>query len=231
MQKYYVETQLGESKFDNKDLSCLVLIAALVMFSAMLFFRESKNVNIKIIEPYYQERFAKVPSKKVRFSNAKYDTAISKILLDDHLRRLRYKFKDLNHSLTSFQSDLLKQQAMNDMILMLRKVKSGDLNGFDIGKMQQAVLEAGYGNVDKKLLEKALKDYQQKVAHEQTLRMKLEEEKRRTQAKMEKDSKDAAILAKDIAREIAEEEIEGFIENLSIIARVGHFVIQKVSEE
>jgi len=230
MQQYYVEPHLAESSFDKKDFYSAVLIIALVVVSSCLFVRKAKNNHVKIIEPYYLERFYKVPTKKERFANTKYDVANSKILLDDSLRRLKYKFSDLNKSLNDFQQDLLKQQAMNDLILMLRQVKHGDLEKFDVSKMQQAVLEAGYGNIDSKLLEKAIKDYKQKIEHQNALEVKIAEEKKRTKEKMEHDSKEAGVLAKDIAREIAEEEIEGFIQNLSIIARVGKFVIDKTQE-
>lgn len=231
MQKYYIETQLTDSVFSKKDSFSVIFIIILVLFSAFLLIEKTKANHIKVIEPYYQERFYKVPSKQSRFANKKYDIASSKLLLNDHVRRLKYKFKDLNKSLSSFQSDLLKQQAMNDIILMLRKVKSGDLKNFDMEKMQQAVLEAGYGNIDKKLLEKALDNYNEKVEQDDIIKNRLEAEKRKTEEKIENDSKEAAVLAKDIAREIAEDEIEGFIENLSILARVGHFVIQKVNNE
>jgi len=230
MQQYYVEPHLAKASFDKKDFYSAILIMALVVFSCFLFFRKTKNNHVKIIEPYYLERFYKVPSKKERFANKDYDIASSKILLDDSLRSLKYKFNDLNKSLNSFQQDLLKQQAMNDLILMLRQVKNGDLDKFDVSKMQQAVLEAGYGNIDSKLLEKAIKDYKNKIDQQNALQVKIAEERRLTKEKIEKDSEDAGILAKDIAREIAEEEIEGFIQNLSIIARVGQFVINKTQE-
>lgn len=231
MQKYYVESHLRQENFDKKDFYCIILIIMLVLSSAFLLAKKSKNKQIKVIEPYYQERFYKVPSKSERFANKEYDVAFSKLLINDHARQLKYKLNDLNKSISSFKSDLLKQQAMNDIILMLRKVKSGELESFDIDKMQQAVLEAGYGNVDKNLLKKAMLDYQQKIDQEKALQDRIAEERRKTREKIEKDSKEATVLAKDIAREIAEEEIQGFIDNLSIIARVGHFVIQKVNEE
>lgn len=231
MQKYYVEPHLQQESFDKKDFYSVILIITLVLFSAFLLVQKSKTAHIKIIEPYYQERFYKVPSKKERFANKKYDIAISQILIDDTARRLKYRLKDLNSSLHSFKFDLLKQQAMNDIIVMLKDVKSGNLESFDIDKMQQAVLEAGYGNVDKKLLQKAIDDYHEKAVQEEVLQSKLEQERHKVEEKIAHDSKQVGVLAKDIAMEIAEDEIEGFIENLSIIARVGHFVIQKVNEE
>jgi hypothetical protein len=231
MSQYYSQPHLEKAEFDRKDFYSVIMIIALSFFCVFLYSRETKNVNVKIIEPYYKERFYKVPSKKVRFSNKKYDIAVSKLMLNDGLRKLKYTVKDLNRSLNSFQTDLLKQQAMNDIILMLQKVKAGEIEHFDVSKMQQAVLEAGYGNIDAKLLEKALNDYQEKVEQKEALEIKLAQEKLKTEKKMQEDSKEAAVLAQDIAREIAEEEIEGFIQNLSIIARVGHFVIQKVQDE
>jgi hypothetical protein len=119
---------------------------------------------------------------------------------------------------------------MNEIILMLKDVKKGKLDSFDIEKMQQSVLEAGYGNVDKTLLAKAVRDYQNKIEEENAIKHRILEEKRKTEQKIETDSKEAVVLAKDIARDIAEDEIEGFIENLAILARIGSFVIQKVSE-
>ena len=40
--------------------------------SAFLFSLKSINNQTKLVEPYYQERFYKVPSKKSRFENKKY---------------------------------------------------------------------------------------------------------------------------------------------------------------
>jgi hypothetical protein len=231
MQKYYVEQHLADSSFDKKDFYSVIVIVTLAI--AIFFFIKinANKQHVKVIEPYYMEKFYKVPSKKARFADQEYEIAVSKLKLDDNLRSLKYRVKDLNESLNDFQKDLLKQQAMNDIILMLQQVKKGDLKNFDMHKMQQAVLEAGYGNVDPRLLEKAIGDYQRQVQQEKALEEKIAEEKRKTQEKIQRDSEEAAVLASDIAREIAEDEIESFIENLSIIARVGHFVVRKVSEE
>jgi hypothetical protein len=100
MQKYYIEHQLVDSKFDNKDLAGILVIILLVLISTYLFCQKSKNINVKVIEPYYQERFYEVPSNETRFANDNYDIAISKIMLDDSLRRLKNRFKDLNKSIT-----------------------------------------------------------------------------------------------------------------------------------
>lgn len=231
MQKYYVEQHLADSSFDKKDFYSVIIIITLAV-AVMFFFKINSNKqHVKVIEPYYIEKFYKVPSKKARFADQDYEIAVTKLKLDDNLRSLKYRVKDLNSSLNSFQADLLKQQAMNDIILMLQQVKKGNLKNFDMQKMQQAVLEAGYGNVDARLLQKALDDYQHQVQQEKALEQKIAEEKRKTQEKIQRDSEEAAVLASDIAREIAEDEIESFIENLSIVARVGHFVVRKVSEE
>lgn len=231
MQKYYIEQHLEDSKFDNKDLFSVIIIIALAF--AIVYFVKNKSTenNIKIIEPYYVEKFYKAPSKSKRFKNTEYDIAVSKLLLEDGLRNLKYKVKDLNSSLSNFKNDLLKQQAMNDIILMLSQVKKGNLDSFDVSKMQQAVLEAGYGNIDSKLLEKAVSDYKYKIAQEEAIQSRIALERKKTEDKIKKDSEEATVLAADIARDIAEDEIESFIENLSLIARVGHFVVQKVSEE
>jgi hypothetical protein len=231
MQKYYVEQHLADSSFDKKDFYSVIIIVTLAVAIAFFFKINSNKQHVKVIEPYYVEKFYKVPSKKSRFADKEYEIAVTKLKLDDNLRALKYRVKDLNKSLNSFQSDLLKQQAMNDIILMLQQVKKGNLENFDINKMQQAVLEAGYGNVDARLLQKAIDDYQTQIQQEKALEQKIADERRKTQEKIQRDSEDAAVLASDIAKEIAEDEIENFIDNLSMIARVGHFVVRKVSEE
>lgn len=229
MNKYYIEENPQFNKFNIRDL---IIISLLVIFicGIVLIHLHIKNLSsIKMIQPYCLERFYSIPSKKDRFSDTNYDVAISFLPLHDSIRDLKFKLKDLNKSINSLQKNYVKNKAMDDIIKMLYRIKAGE--SIDLSKMQQAVLEAGFGNIDLHLLDTAVKEYQAEVAQNRVLQNRLIQEKEKFDKKLKKDAKETGIFASDIAKEIAEEEIEGFIQNLSIIARIGNFIIKKVNNE
>lgn len=230
MQKYYSQKKLNDREINQRDLITISLIAFFVLGTVISQKQITQYNNTKVVEPYYKEKFYKLPSKKERFGNKQYDIAISFLPLKDNIRNLKYKLADLNKSMGHYKSDINKHKAMNEIIFMLKEIRTGNVENIDISKMQQAVLEAGFGNIEAELLEKAVVDYKNQVAENKALAMKVEEERRKLREQIKNDAKDTSEFALGLAREVAEDEIEGFVEKLSLIARVGSFVVKKVQQ-
>ncbi|MCP4354118.1 MAG: hypothetical protein GY793_00525 [Proteobacteria bacterium] len=223
MHKYYTENKSENNDFSKKD-SLTIFFILLLLFGIILCVKNLKSqTDITVIQPYYLDRYHKIPSKEARFGNKDYTSAISFLALDDQIRELKYQVRDLNKAIN-------KHKAMGEIMSALKKVKKGKIEGININDLQQSILEAGYGNVEANLVKNALEDYKNQETQHKALKIKVEEESQKIVKTMGKDAKETGVFAMDIAKEIAEEKIQGFVDSLSIGARIGNFVINKVTE-
>jgi hypothetical protein len=231
MPNYYTQRHLPNTKLDNTDLISLFFLIGLCLGIVYFYSAKSNVKTIQVIEPYYLARFEQSPEIQARFANKNYDIAISELKLESEFRNLKGKLKELNASIQKSKELLRKSQARAKLNKMLREIKTYGVESINISQMQQTVLEAGLGKVDYNLLTKAVSDYKTSVEQAKAERDRIKLERKRIKEKIAKDSKETVVFAGDIAKELAEEEIEGFIENLSIIARIGTFVVNKAQGE